>query len=72
LTPPYERTQALLRTRELLKELAVGEDIAADTLRRRAESLLKHFPAPVDVDLSAAALPGIWAALGAKWYQGGA
>jgi hypothetical protein len=30
---PYERKQALLRTRELLKELAVGEDIAPNTLR---------------------------------------
>jgi hypothetical protein len=44
MTTPFERTQALLRTRDLLKALATGEDIASDTLRRRAESLLKHFP----------------------------
>ena len=69
MTVPYERTQAVLRTLELLKELAAGAPIDADTLRRRAAALLKHYPAPVDLDLSAAALPGIWAALSAKWYE---
>jgi hypothetical protein len=69
MTVPYERIQAVLRTLELLKELAAGALIDADTLRRRAAALLKHYPAPVDLDLSAAALPGIWAALRVKWYE---
>jgi hypothetical protein len=69
MTTPFERTQALVRTRDLLEELAAGEEIAPDTLRRRAAALLRHYPAPVDLDLSAAALPGIWAAFSAKWYE---
>jgi hypothetical protein len=69
MTTPYERTQAVRRTQELLKELAADAPVDADTLRRRAAALLKHYPGPVDLDLSAAALPGIWAALSAKWYE---
>jgi hypothetical protein len=70
MTTPFERTRALLRTRDLLQELAAGEHVDADTLRRRAKSLLRHYPAPVDIDLSAAVLPGIWTAHNAQWYQG--
>ena len=61
MTVPYERTQAVLRTRELLKELAFGESDNLDALRRRAKALLKHFPVAADMDASAAALPAVWA-----------
>ncbi|SIT39476.1 conserved hypothetical protein [Paraburkholderia piptadeniae] len=61
MTVPYERTQAVLRTRELLKELAFGESDNVDALRRRAKALLKHFPVAADMDASAAALPAVWA-----------
>jgi hypothetical protein len=33
MTMPFERTQAVLRTRDLLQQLAVSEHIDADTLR---------------------------------------
>lgn len=69
MTVPYERTQAVLRTRDLLEELSAGEQIDTDTLRRRASSLLKHFPEPIDIQVSAAYLPTVWAALDAKWYE---
>ncbi|QCP48258.1 hypothetical protein FAZ95_03045 [Trinickia violacea] len=69
MTVPYERTQAVLRSRDLLRKLAAGEHIDADTLRRRASSLLRHFPTPIDIAVSADALPSVWAAVDAKWYE---
>jgi hypothetical protein len=69
VTTPYERTQAVARTRDLLIELSAGRTIDADTLQRRALSLLKHFPEPIDIDLSAAALPSVWSRLDAKWHE---
>lgn len=53
MTVPYERTQAVLRTRELHKRLTAGEVIAPETLQHHAKSLLKHYPTPTDIDLSA-------------------
>lgn len=53
MTIPYERSLAVARTRELLKELAAGERIDADILRHRAKSLLKHFPGPAEIESSA-------------------
>lgn len=70
MTIPYERTLAVLRTRELLAALASREKIDTDLLQRRAASLLKHFPGAMDIDLSAAALPTVWARVNAKWYEG--
>jgi len=68
MTVPYERTRAVLQTRELLKELAIGRGpVHTDTLRRRAEALLRHFPEPFHIDVSAAAVPTIWAASDARW-----
>ncbi|SIT39471.1 conserved hypothetical protein [Paraburkholderia piptadeniae] len=69
MTIPFEHTRAVLRTRDLLRELSMGEQIDADTLRRRATSLLKHFPEPSDIDLSAAVLPSVWSRSDAKWYE---
>ncbi|WP_213779117.1 BPSL0761 family protein [Caballeronia sp. dw_276] len=54
MTVPYERIQAVLRTQELLREPAAGAPIDADTLRRLAAAMLKHYPAPADLDPSAA------------------
>ncbi|CAG9187465.1 BPSL0761 family protein [Cupriavidus pinatubonensis] len=69
MTMPYERTQALLMTRELLKELADGASIEPDLLQRRAAALLKHFPDASHVALSARLLPDTWADPQAKWYE---
>lgn len=70
MTIRYERTQAVLRTRDMLKALASGEQIDTDLLQRCAASLLKHFPGAADIDLSAAALPAVWARVSAKWHEG--
>ncbi|HKR40308.1 MAG TPA: BPSL0761 family protein [Paraburkholderia sp.] len=68
MTIPYERTRAVLQTRDLLKELAIGHgSVYPDTLRRRAEALLRHFPEPFHIDISAAASPSIWAPSDAHW-----
>lgn len=69
MTVPYERTQAVLRTRELLNALAFGECGDTVTLQHRAAALLKHFPTASDLDISAAALPRTWARTDARWYD---
>jgi hypothetical protein len=62
VTTPYERTKAVIGTREFLQTLAVAEEISVPGLVQSvALSLLRHFPLPIDVDVSAAALPGLWA-----------
>lgn len=57
----------MLRTRELLKRLAAGENLDAETLQRYAESLLKHFPDAHHLGVSAHALPDTWALPNATW-----
>lgn len=62
MTMPYERTKAIIETRELLQLLARSDGSALpSTLRDLARHLLRHFPLDVDLDVSAAALPGVWA-----------
>lgn len=46
MTTPYERTRAILQTREFLEELQSPQkwpDLP-DTLRRRARILARHYP----------------------------
>lgn len=63
MTMPSERTQAVIETRELLHQLARFDGSAAPrTIQDLAQQLLRHFPLDVDLEVSAAALPGIWAA----------
>jgi hypothetical protein len=69
MTIPLERTRAVVRTRNLLRELSTGERIDADTLQRRAKSLLRHFPERSHIDLSAAVMPSVWSRSDAKWYE---
>jgi hypothetical protein len=72
MTIPYERSMAILRTRNLLTELAYADNRRdEETLRRYARSLLKHYPDAQHMKLSASRLPEIWAdfdeaCLGAK------
>ena len=62
MTMPYERTNAVIETRELLQMLARSDGSAVpSTIDDLARQLLRHFPLDVDVDVSAAALPGVWA-----------
>jgi hypothetical protein len=63
MTTPHERTKAVTDTRELLQMLASAEEITIDGLVQSvALGLLRHYPLDIDLDVSAAALPGIWAA----------
>jgi hypothetical protein len=62
MTTPYERTKAVTGTRDFLQMLAVAKEVNVPGLVQSvALSLLRHFPLPIDVDVSAAALPGLWA-----------
>jgi hypothetical protein len=69
MTMTYERTQALLRTRQLPQELADGARIEPDLLRRRAAALLRHYPDASHVVVSARLVPALWADPQAKWYE---
>ncbi|WP_328822210.1 BPSL0761 family protein [Paraburkholderia nemoris] len=62
MTTPDERTKSVLDTRDFLRILVAAEDIAIPGLIQSvAEGLLRHYPLAVDLAVSAAALPGIWA-----------
>jgi len=64
MTTPYERTKAVIEMRELLQPLARSEGPAApSTIRDLARRLLRHFPLAIDLDVSAAALPSMWASV---------
>jgi hypothetical protein len=62
MTSPTERTKAVVDTRDFLQMLSVAEEV---TIRGLVQSvaigLLRHFPLNVDLDVSASALPGVWA-----------
>lgn len=63
MTTPYERTKAVIDTRELLLMLAAADEITVDGLVQSvALGLLRHYPVDVDLEVSAGVLPGIWAA----------
>ncbi|WP_319636714.1 BPSL0761 family protein [Paraburkholderia caribensis] len=61
MTTPYERTKAVLDTREFLQMLANEEEISVEGLVRSvAVCLLRHYPLDIDLSNSALALPGLW------------
>lgn len=63
MTTPHERTKAVTDTRELLQMLASADEITIGGLVQTvALGLLRHYPLDADLDISASALPGIWAA----------
>lgn len=63
MTTPSERTKAVTDTRELLQMLARADEITIGGLVQTvALGLLRHYPLDIDLDVSAAALPGVWAA----------
>jgi hypothetical protein len=62
MTTPCERTKAVTDTRELLQMLARADEITIGGLVQAvAMGLLRHYPLDIDLDVSASALPGIWA-----------
>ncbi|WP_341313752.1 BPSL0761 family protein [Paraburkholderia sp. IMGN_8] len=64
MTTAYERTKAVIEARELLQPLASATGTGARrAVREAARQLFQHHPLDVDLEGSAAALPGIWAPL---------
>ncbi|WP_341459763.1 BPSL0761 family protein [Burkholderia lata] len=63
MTTAYERTKSVIETREFLRQLAASDAVVTRTrIRMVAARLLRHYPLDIDLELSAAALPGVWAA----------
>lgn len=61
MTTPHERTKAVVDTREFLLTLAHADDVTIRGLvQTMAICLLRHYPLDVDIEVSAAALPGVW------------
>lgn len=62
MTVPFERTRALLLTREMLQRLASSKDSAQVpvSLRDEAASLLRHYPTYADIELAHQAHPEIF------------
>ncbi|MBR8142747.1 hypothetical protein NUV26_13560 [Burkholderia pseudomultivorans] len=63
MTTAYERTRAVVETRKFLQMLASVDGASNDArVQSVAARLLRHYPLDIDLELSAAALPGIWGA----------
>ena len=63
MTTASERTKAVIEARKLLQLLgSPANTTARDAFRDTALLLLRHYPLDIDLEISAAALPGIWAA----------
>lgn len=62
MTTPYERTKAVVETRAFLEILAAAEEVSVVGLvQSLAVCLLRHYPLDVDIAVSAAAIPTLWA-----------
>lgn len=63
MTTAYERTKSVIETREFLQMLASSGDLASrNHVQSVAVCLLRHYPLNIDLEVSAVALPGVWAA----------
>lgn len=62
MTIPYERTRALIETRELLKRLQDPQETprVPRWLREEARQLLRHFPTYSDIELAHKAVPHLY------------
>jgi len=62
MTTPDERTRAVRSTYEFLRTLATADEITIPGLvQTAAVALLRHYPGDGDLEVSASALPAIWA-----------
>lgn len=61
MTTPWERTRAVLQTREFLSELACASAKSGVPVyvRREATRLLRHYPSPSDMNIAHLGVP-IW------------
>jgi len=63
MTTAFERTKSVIETRKFLQMLASANDVAnRSRVQSVAARLLRHYPLDIDLEVSAAALPGVWAA----------
>jgi hypothetical protein len=62
MTIPFERTRALICTKELLQRLQDPKETprVPRWLREEARQLLRHYPTYSDVELAHRALPHLW------------
>jgi hypothetical protein len=62
MTTACERTKAVIETREFLQTLSSADEVTIRGLIRSvAVCLLRHYPLDIDLDISASALPKVWA-----------
>lgn len=58
MTTPYERTRALVKTKDFLRRLSsLGDDVVPLAIAIEAEALLRHYPALAQIELAHKALP---------------
>lgn len=62
MTVPFERTRAVIATRELLKRLQVPKETPRIPrwLRGQAKALLRHYPTYADIEMVHKALPDVF------------
>lgn len=60
---PYERTLAIVETRQFLRELMAVADTPSvpEDIRRQVRSLLRHYPGDAELNLAARVLPHLFA-----------
>jgi hypothetical protein len=55
---PFERTRALVLTKDFLRRLSsLGDDVVPLAISVEAETLLRHYPALAQIELAHQALP---------------
>lgn len=61
MTTPTERTAAVQKTRAFLEMLAHGEgNNVSQDIALRAETLLRHYPSDLELELTSAVYPTCW------------
>lgn len=61
MTTPYERTRALVQTKDFLRRLSsLGDEAVPLAILVEAETLLRHYPALAQIELAHQALPMIF------------
>jgi hypothetical protein len=61
MTTPFQRTKALVLTKELLQRLAsLGDNAVQLSISTEAEALLKHYPTLADIEAAHKERPDIY------------
>lgn len=70
MTLPYERTRAVINTRDFLVRLCCGEiRRIPGEVRQEARRLLKHYPSPLDLSQAAEASPDVFMDNAEDWRE---